>query len=113
MHELAVTENVLKVANEHAAKAGASAITDIYLVVGDLSSIVDDSVQFYFDYFSQGTLAEGAKLHFERIKPQLRCRACGRDFEMKEMDWTCPHCGAAGGDIVAGKEFFLRSIEVI
>jgi len=113
MHELAVTESVLKTAIEYAEKANASAITDIYLVIGDLSSFVNDSVQFYFDFFSKGTLAEGAQLHFERIKPKLRCRSCGQEFEMEVTDWTCPHCGAMGGDVVAGKEFFLKSIEIV
>ena len=46
MHELAITENLLKIALEHAEKAGASSVTDLHVVMGELSSIVDDSVQF-------------------------------------------------------------------
>lgn len=112
MHELGVTEQVLKVAVEQALEAGASRITCIRLVVGDLSSIVDDSVQFYFDFLSKGTMAEGAALHFERIAPRLRCRECGSEFSMRDMDWTCPSCGALGGEVVAGREFYLDAIEV-
>jgi len=112
MHELAVTEQMLRVAIEYAEEAGASRIARLNLVVGDLSSIVDDSVQFYFDYLSEGTPAAGATLHFERIPARLRCRACGAEFTMGDMDWTCPHCGALGGDVVAGREFYLDSIEV-
>jgi hydrogenase nickel incorporation protein HypA/HybF len=44
MHELSVSESVLKIACDHAKKAHATAVTDIYLVIGRLSSIVDDSV---------------------------------------------------------------------
>ncbi len=112
MHELAVTESIMQVAVENAEKAGATRITRINLVLGDLSSIVDDSVQFYFDFLSKGTIAEGAKLDFSRVPARLRCRKCGQEFEMREMDWTCPHCGALGGDVIAGKEFYLDTLEV-
>jgi len=112
MHELAVTESIMQVAVEHAENAGATRITQINLVVGDLSSIVDDSVQFYFDFLSKGTIAEGASLCFTRIPARLRCRECGTEFEMQDMDWTCPHCGALGGVVVAGKEFYLDTLEV-
>jgi hydrogenase nickel incorporation protein HypA/HybF len=112
MHELAITEEILRIAVEHAERASAKRITDISLVVGDLSSVVDDSVQFYFDFLNPGTLAEGAQLHFTRIKARLKCRKCGQEFEPEGMDWHCPNCDAIGGDIVAGKEFFLDNIQV-
>jgi Zn finger protein HypA/HybF involved in hydrogenase expression len=28
------------------------------------------------------------------------------------MNWSCPHCQALGGDVIAGKEFYIDSIEV-
>ena len=53
MHELPVTESVLEIALRHAKGAGAERITNIYLVIGQLSSIVDDSIQFYWDIVSK------------------------------------------------------------
>jgi len=38
-------------------KANASKVTGINLVIGQLSSIVDDSIQFYWDTISEGTIA--------------------------------------------------------
>ena len=49
MHELAVTENILNIALTHAEKSDAARITNLYLVIGQLSSVLDDSVQFYWD----------------------------------------------------------------
>ena len=112
MHELTVTQNVLQLALEHAEQAGAKKIQRIHLVVGALSGIVDDSIQFYFDFVSQGTPAEGAQLTFERVPARFRCWACGQEFEFQDDNWACPACQALGGDIIAGREFYMDSIEV-
>ena len=71
MHELAVTESILEIALRHGRAAGATAITDLFLVVGELSTIVDESVQFYWDIVSEGTEAAGATLHFRRVPARL------------------------------------------
>ena len=112
MHELAITEEILRVAIEHAERANAGRITAIYMVVGDLSTVVDDSVQFYFDFLSPGTIAEGARLDFRRVAARFRCRQCGHEYEPQAMDWHCPHCQALGGEVIAGREFYLDSMEV-
>jgi len=112
MHELAVTQSMLNLALEYAEQAGARRITRINLVVGELSGIVDESVQFYFDFISKGTLAEGAQLSFERLPARFRCRACGQEFALQDGNWVCPACQALGGEVIAGREFYMESIEV-
>ncbi|HQE93201.1 MAG TPA: hydrogenase maturation nickel metallochaperone HypA [Anaerolineae bacterium] len=112
MHELSITEDILRIVSEHAQKAGATRVTRINLVIGDLTSFIDDSIQFYFGVLSTGTPAAGALLHFQRIKTRFRCRQCGQEFEPEDRNWMCPACGALGGDVIAGKEFYVDSIEV-
>ena len=80
MHELAVTESILNIAVQHASQAGAVRVTDLHLVIGQLSSIVDDSVQFYWDMISEGTICAGAELHFERRPATLKCLDCDQDL---------------------------------
>jgi hydrogenase nickel incorporation protein HypA/HybF len=111
MHELAVTENILEIALRHAEQAGAARIANIYLVVGELSTIVDDSVQFYWDIISEGTKAEGALLHFKRIPAEMRCRQCGHGY-LLAGNLVCPQCDSADVQVVAGSEFFLESLEI-
>ena len=80
MHELAVTEGILKVALEAAAQAGGPRIHAIDLVIGDLSGMVDDSIQFYFDILSRDTAATGATLRFRREPANVTCQECGAQY---------------------------------
>src|SRR5512135_3912644 len=112
MHELAVTENLLNIAVRHATRANAVRVTSLHLVIGQLSSIVDDSVQFYWDMISAGTLCEGARLHFERRPAMLQCLDCAQAYPLQGELTDCPNCHSARIKVVSGEEFYLDSIEV-
>ncbi len=111
MHELGITQNLLNLALQYAEPAGAKKITALHLVIGELSSVVDDSVQFYWDFISQGTIAQGAVLHFERIPAAFECQDCGAVFPRSD-GFACPSCGSGRVRVKQGEEFYLRSIEV-
>jgi hydrogenase nickel incorporation protein HypA/HybF len=110
VHELAVTQSILEIALRYAGDA--CRITHLYLVIGDLAGIVDDSVQFYWDIITKDTIAEGSELHFQRIKTVFHCNSCGHDFSPDGRLSECPHCGGYQVIITAGREFRLESIEV-
>ncbi len=112
MHELSVTESVLQIALENAQKAQATKVTSINLVIGRLSSIVDDSVQFYWDTISEGTICEGAKLNFNRTPAALQCQDCQTEYSIEERLHPCPKCGSYNTRIIHGEEFYLDSIEI-
>jgi hydrogenase nickel incorporation protein HypA/HybF len=112
MHELSITENILEIAVRHGQQANASRVTELHLVIGQLSSIVDDSVQFYWDFISRDTICEGATLHFERIPAQLHCQDCGHSYGFDQELSACPLCESVRIKVTAGEEFQLKSIEV-
>ncbi len=113
MHELAVTEGILKIALDAANQNGARRIVAIDLVIGELSSIVDDSIQFYFDQLSRGTLAEKAALRFQREPAQVVCLDCRHSFPARApLTPQCPQCGSARLRVSGGREFHIVSLEV-
>jgi len=112
VHELAVTQRVLDIALEKAKEAQANRVAAINLVIGEMSSIADDCMQFYFDFLSQDSPASGATLSFKRIPTQLGCRRCGHSFALNSPPWKCPQCEQWDVEIQAGQELYIDSIEV-
>ncbi|MBE2271364.1 MAG: hydrogenase maturation nickel metallochaperone HypA [Anaerolinea sp.] len=111
MHELAITYDVLEIALRHAKQA--ERVSAVNLVIGQLSSMIDDSVQFYWDFISQETKAAGARLNFKRIPATLECEACGAQYGINNRyELACPTCGGVHIRIVTGEEFYVDSIEV-
>ncbi len=113
MHELAVTEEILSLVLSEANKNSATKVKHVKLVIGEMTGIVNESVSFYFNEISKGTIAEGATLSFKRIPAAGRCRDCGYQFEVKDFVWACPHCESLNINITAGKELYLESLGVI
>jgi hydrogenase nickel incorporation protein HypA/HybF len=121
MHEMSITQAMLDLGLEH---AKGHRITDIYLRVGRMSLIVPESVEFYFEYLSKGTQAEGATLHFETVPLEMTCMDCGRQADLS--DWTdeppraimiqalargC-ECGSNNLRVTGGTGFDMVSLEV-
>ena len=112
MHELPVTESILNITLRHAKTHQAKKVTDIYLVIGEWSSIIDDSIQFHWDILSEGTLAVGARLHFERIPVELLCLDCAHSYVPTDKELVCPNCQSTHVRVTKGDEFNIDSIEI-
>ena len=114
MHELSITEQIAEIAIRHGEQNSATRITDLYLVIGELSTVIDESVQFYWDMITENTICEGAKLHFRRVPASFRCKDCNHEYSLESGELTpCPKCGSSQMEILEGKEFHLDSINIV
>ena len=112
MHEQSIVEALLALVLENAEKAKAKKILRIYLVVGELSGVVDKAVEFYFSFLSRDTIASEASLFFMNSPAQLRCRNCGTVFSPDRNRLNCPDCNERQVEIIAGRELYIDSMEV-
>lgn len=112
MHEYSVMAHLLETVEAEARRHGASRITAINLVMGQRSSIVDDSLLFYFDMLAPGTLAEGARLNVRRTKMTFHCPNCAADYTPDGLNFECPGCGAIGQATGEGSELLVETIEI-
>ena len=112
MHELAITQSMFDIVLKQAEQVQAKKVTKINLVIGEMTGVVSESVQFYLDFLTKDTVAEGAVVSIKIVPLKAQCRNCNQTFEVKEFDWTCPDCKGGSVEIIDGKELFVESIEV-
>lgn len=112
MHELAIMDSALTMALDQAQKAGALRVHAIRLRIGTLSGVVPEALQFAFEALATGTLAEGASLDIESVPARFWCATCTREFQSDDFFAECPACHRPSGELRAGREMELASMEI-
>ena len=105
-------ESALNMALDQTKKAGASRLYAIRLRIGALSGVVPESLRFAFEALARGTAAEGAELSIENVPARFWCAGCAREFQSEDMFADCPDCHTPSGELRAGRELELASLEV-
>lgn len=119
MHELAIAEAVLAVAERHAEGRRVSVVR---ARIGRLRQVVPETLAFYFEIAARETPCEGAVLESERVPSLLRCAACAAEWdpapapagERAELviSFRCPSCGSSDHSVVSGDELTVEEIDV-
>ena len=118
---MSVTQEMLGLVLQY---AGDRRVTAINLHLGQMASVVQESVQLYFDYLSRGTPAEGAQLNWEVVPMEITCQACGTHVDLaawagerpqlvlaQAIERGCP-CGSRNLRVTGGAGFGVASLEV-
>lgn len=115
MHEMAIAQSLLAMAEEEIGRRNCSRLELVRVEYGALSGVVPESLQFCFETMIKGTPHEGARLELVCLPLRLRCPLCGEVFGGEGQDalWQpCPGCGEQFGHVVEqGKELILSRLE--
>jgi len=112
MHEMSIAESLLNIVLQESRSHQASRVVAVALKVGELSSVVPESLRFCFELISQGTIVEGAELRVERVPVACRCEECGAEFTVEHLLFICPSCESRRVAILSGRELTIESLEV-
>ena len=114
MHELPIAQGILESVLRHAAASSAARVTNVHVVVGDVSGVSIECVEFYWDSISRGTLAHGAAFHVRRVPFEMICLDCSHTFNptAAALGYDCPSCGGARVRMSHGQECYLEAIDV-
>lgn len=112
MHELSLAEALVEQLAEVARREGATRITAIDLVLGEMSGVEREPFEFSFPIVAAGTVAEGAILRFEEIPTAVYCRSCKRESSPEYPMIICALCSSTDVEVIRGKDFSVKSMEV-
>lgn len=113
MHELSIATAVIDEVAKHVAAAGGGRVLAITLRIGRLSCVQEGALRLSFELASADTELSGARLEIIDVPVRIWCPACGAEQELPGVQsLACPECGRLSGDIRAGRELDLESIEL-
>jgi hydrogenase nickel incorporation protein HypA/HybF len=109
MHEMSIIQGIIDICGQH---AGGRRVLAVDVEIGELSSVVPESIEFCFEACSQGTLLEGARINIIRIPGRGQCLDCGADTPLPALFGACQLCGGYRVEVVAGEEMRVKEIEI-
>jgi hydrogenase nickel incorporation protein HypA/HybF len=112
MHELSIAEEMLKVALDHAAQAHAARIAQLNIEMSAWADESEESLHFYFERLTRGTIAQEARVQIQRVPARGICADCGNTFESESACAECPACHSFRVRGIRGNALRLISIEV-
>ncbi len=110
MHELSIAENILEIVKENV--GAVSSVTSVKIRIGELASVIPDSLEFCFNAITKGTPFENAKLLIENVGIVAHCEICGADSVVENFLFKCKHCGRADVKLISGNELQVVEIEI-
>jgi hydrogenase nickel incorporation protein HypA/HybF len=110
MHETSVAQRMVDTAIEVADQHGGGQVVGMRLLLGEMTCVEPETLSFAFGVVSRGTRVEKCQLEIVRVPTRLRCRTCGveRGGDLLE---PCV-CGLPGGEVLAGRELRLLTIDI-
>ena len=111
MHEMSIAMAVVDQVAEAARAAGATTVTSVRLLVGELAGVVPDSLAFCFELACAGTVLAGAELVPVPVPGRARCAPCAREWAVgMPPDLCCPVCGTAADELLSGRELQIAGV---
>lgn len=110
MHEMSVAESMLDVISDQL--GGRVELLTCSIVLGPLSGISADSLQFCFTEVSRQLGFGSPELIVRKVPAQAHCNECGRDYAMENAFDLCPDCKSLSRSVQGGDDFAIESVEI-
>ena len=112
MHELSVALGIVKTAEIETKKADLTKVDKIELIIGTLSGVEPESLEFVWQIAVQDTVLAKAERSIEYIEAKANCLECETVFPVKNIYDACPKCNSYFKDIFQGKELKIKALHL-
>jgi hydrogenase nickel incorporation protein HypA/HybF len=109
MHELALTESIIDLVVDCAAREHIARVSRVVVEIGVAASVEPQALLFCFPIAAAETVAAGAELVINRVALLARCEACQAEYAPDSLISPCPACGSFARKVLAGREMRVVS----
>ncbi len=122
MHEVSVMTSIVDAVLKELEKHQVSGVEEVELVLGELTRLGKDQMEFAYEVVTCGTPLEGSKLNIIEERIEVRCAFCGHSGEAERLEedgfhhsipvLSCPSCSQAL-EVLSGRSCAVRSVKVL
>jgi hydrogenase nickel incorporation protein HypA/HybF len=112
MHEMSLAESVLQIIEDAARQQGFTCVRAVWLEIGQLACVEQESLRFSFDAVMRDSIADQARLEITETAGQGRCAKCSLEMPVPALYAACPNCGSYEIQVTGGDEMRVKELEV-
>ena len=122
MHEFTMVSHIVQSVLAEADKNNAKKILEVHLIIGNLTFLGIDQVNFSYRVLTKNTKMQGSKLKIETRDGIVECNSCGYRgticyendsiYHLSFPTLNCPKCGCVV-KIVEGQECIIKNIKAV
>lgn len=112
MHEMSIIESLLEAITKERQAYPDAQVVSVRVRVGALRLVVPEVMEACYKAATLDTSLAGSQLELETVSATARCKQCQQLFPVEDNWFECPHCHAAGGELLSGQELDLVNIEL-
>lgn len=113
MHELTLLFGVAEQVTDAAKENGLDHVDAVVLQIGEVTGVVPEFMQDGYPIVMDNyDVLRGSELIIEVIPGIAKCQSCGTEYELNPNKGICPHCGSQDKDLLSGREFIIKEIQV-
>ncbi|MGF1533252.1 MAG: hydrogenase maturation nickel metallochaperone HypA [Bernardetiaceae bacterium] len=113
MHELSIVLSIVDAVHVEVEKHQAKSVSEITLVIGALSGVDPQALDFAWEVGVKNTPLEKATCHIQHTQAEATCADCGNRFAVRERYQSCPSCGSFWLQILGGDELKIQSLTLL
>ncbi len=113
MHEMGIAQQLVKIALDSIPKDLKNPkVGIVHLKIGQLASVVEQSLTFCFEIITKDTPLENARLEIDSVPVRVHCKSCDQSWEVKGPVFQCPFCKDGDVEMISGREIEIISLEL-
>ena len=112
MHEMSLAESVRQIIEDAAREQGFKRVRTVWLEIGQLACVEQESLRFGFDVVTRGSIAEQARLEIIETAGRGQCVKCLHEIPIATLYEPCPDCGSYEIRVTGGEGMRVKELEV-